>query len=152
MGRGGTAGDEPIGVAAGKAARQAKPDAKGGIAGAGSQTKKTQGSRSSTLRVRGGKREMKGYALTKVELWTLGGLQGGAAASFSIAGVGFGLWISTAQQIQFANSPSPEIAGYWQGIGDMAFYGMIGFVILGAVLFFLSGLNVIKIINATDHD
>jgi hypothetical protein len=133
--------------------RPQNEDLRPAVAGGAAQSPtKSRPSRASTLRVRGGKREMKGYALTKQELWTVGGLQGGSAASFSIAGMGFGLWISTQQQIQFAAAAKPQILGYWQGVADMAFYGMIGFAILGAALFFLSGFNVVKIIKATEHD
>ena len=98
-----------------------------------------------------GRRPMKEYPLIKSELWTLGGIQAGSAVSFSLAGNCFGLWSSTKQQLAFAKGADPNVAGYWRGVGDMAFYGMIGLAVIGAALFLLSGFNVLKIIWMTEH-
>ena len=129
-------------------------DLPGEIAGSGNGAKrppnKRPPNRTSLDRIPG-RRPMKEYPLSKPELWTLGGIQLGSAVSFSLAGTCFGLWSSTKQQLAFAQGAKPQIAGYWQGVGDMAFYGMIGLAIIGAALFLLSGFNVLKIIWTTEH-
>jgi hypothetical protein len=95
---------------------------------------------------------VKGYAVTKAELWTLGGIQAGAAICFSLAGSCFGFWTSVKQQLDFSKGSDPALAGYWAGVSDVAFYGMIGLAVMGLVLFAISGLNAVNIIRGTRHD
>lgn len=118
----------------------------------GTPTPAKRGSRASTLRVRGGKREVKGYAVAKSELWTLGGLQAGSALCFSLSGICFGQWSSIKQQIDLAPPAAKASLAYWQGVGDMAWYGMIGLLVVALALIAISGLNVWNIIKSTQHD
>jgi hypothetical protein len=99
-----------------------------------------------------GRRPIKEYPLTKNELWTLGGLQAGSGIAFSLAGICFGQWSSVKEQIAFANGSRPQVVGYWNGVGDMAWYGMIALLIIGVMLLIISGFNVVKIIKGTAHD
>jgi len=99
-----------------------------------------------------GVREMKEFPVTSRELWTLGGLQFGSAASLGFCGWLAGFWVNAKQTIAFADPhTSPQIMGQWQGYADMAFYGVVGSGLLGLFLIFLTGMNVRGIIKDTTH-
>jgi hypothetical protein len=100
-----------------------------------------------------GKRIMKEYPLTSRELWTLGGLQAGSAATLSFAGWLAGFWVNSQQAIDFADrhATPPEVLAQWQAYADMAYGAAVGAGALGIFLILLSGWNVLGIIWDTTH-
>ena len=95
---------------------------------------------------------MKEFPVTSRELWTLGSLQAGSAASLGFAGWLAGFYANAKQAIAFADSKtSSQVMGQWQGYADMAFYGVLGAGALGVFLLLVSAWNVWGIIKDTSH-
>jgi len=99
-----------------------------------------------------GRRPMKEYPLTAGELWTLGGLQAGAALAFGLAGGCFGFWLNLQEAIAFSDHVEPHVLGYWNGLGTAAICGTVLLGLTGVVLLALSGVTAYNIIKGTLHD
>jgi hypothetical protein len=94
---------------------------------------------------------MKEYPLTSRELWMLGGLQLGSAASFAMGGSCLGLWLNQRMAAGLASGVELEALGYWNGIGTAALFAAIALGIVGLGLFGISGWTVAGIISETTH-
>jgi hypothetical protein len=109
-------------------------------------------SRGSTLPIRGGKREVKAYALTEDELTTLGAIQGLAALFFSLGGTSFGIWLSIKLQLAFIPAQADErTKGYWEGLQSATKWVAIACAALGIGLFVFNYFRVRKIKKGTVH-
>ncbi len=109
-------------------------------------------SRASTLPIRGGKREVKAYALTEDELTTLGAIQGLAALFFSLAGTSFGVWLSIRLQLSFVSAQTDaKTMGYWQGLQGATKWVAIACASIGFALFLFNYSRVRKIKKGTIH-
>lgn len=123
-----------------------------GAAGGGAAGGPARPSRGSTLPIRGGKREVKAYALTEDELTTLGAIQGLSALFFTFAGACGGFWLSVKQQLEFAGAGvAPHTIAYWGGLQEAAKYGAILCAVIGLGLFIFNGWRVRRIKRSTVH-
>lgn len=115
----------------------------------GGRTKKAVGS---TFSVRGGKRDMKGYPVTKDDLINLAATQGGATLFYAVFSLCFGVWISAKQSIEFADKIDPRILGKWQGYETAALVFGIASLLLAIGLTVYNGFRVHWIITGTTHE
>lgn len=127
-------------------------DEPGKVAGGG-KTPRKRGNRGTTKLDRiPGRRPMKEYPLTGYEMLALGGVQGGSAVLFALAGALFGFWLNVGQSIAFAATETDKgVVAYWEGLRDAALVGSIVCVALALGLFILSGCVALKIKRDTDH-
>lgn len=96
---------------------------------------------------------MKEYPVTSRELWTLGGLQAGAALALSVSGWLFGFWVNAEQALDMAGSDvSKDALAQWGAYANMAWYAALGVGVLGLFLIALSGFNVWGVLRDTSHE
>lgn len=131
------------GVAAGSQA------AVGGTAGVASTPRKRA---ASTYAISGGRRTVKSYPCTEIELTSLGAIQGISAIFFTLCGGFFGFYLSLGQTIAFAGKDTPkEVTAYWLAFKDAALYGSLLLFLIAVLLFTVSGFLVHKIKRETEH-
>lgn len=141
---------QPPSTGSTSAVGQASTGATSGVGEGTANAPARRSARGSTLPIRGGKREVKAYAVTEDELSTLGALQVLAALFFSLAGLFFGLWFDISLQVAFAEKHDAAVH-YWKGLQSAALIGAILFAVIGVGIFLFNGSRVRKIKKATTH-
>jgi hypothetical protein len=107
--------------------------------------------RGSTLPVRGGKREMKAYAVTEDELENLGLISIGSTFTFSLASFLGAFFLSVRTSIAFASDVKPEVLSYWQGVSTAAAIGAAVLLVVGVILLVWGHSKIGRIKKGTDH-
>lgn len=105
----------------------------------------------SVLPIRGGKREMKAYAVTEEELENLGLLSIGASVSFSVASFLTAFCLSVWASISFSSDVPAEITAWWQGIATAAGGVAFALFLVGGFLLYRGHSKIGKIKNDTEH-
>jgi hypothetical protein len=123
---------------------EAPPPGKGEASGGRRRT-------ASTLPVRGGRREMKAFAVTEDELENLGLISLGSTASFSVASFLAAFCLSVWTSKAFSTGVSPETVAYWDGLCIAAPFATILLLILGVALICMGKGKIRKIKDGTDH-
>jgi hypothetical protein len=105
----------------------------------------------STHEIISGVRRVKGYPLSRDELFELGGAGILATTCFSIGGTNLNRSFDIQKDLEIAQGIPPEIKVRWETKeADAWVYGWL-FFIIGIVCFLAGGAKVISIIRSTRH-
>lgn len=107
--------------------------------------------RGSTLPVRGGKREMKAYAVTEDELESLGLISLVSTFCFSVMSFLAAFVLSVRTSIAFATGVEKEVLSYWQGVSTTAGVGAALLLIIGVAMLIRGHSKIAKIKKGTTH-
>lgn len=94
---------------------------------------------------------MKAYPITEDELETLGLLQAGSTASFSLASFLGSFCLSVKQGIAFADKSKPSAQQWWDGIATGAGWFALALALLGAYLIWRGRTKIGKLKKDTSH-
>ncbi len=106
----------------------------------------------SGLRRLPGRRPMKEYPLTEIELWSMSGLGIFATIFFSFATFLLGLYVSSKESVDLAIGVKSEILAHWNTTSNLCLIGAIFMIFLMLLDLIIFGLAVSKIISGTHHD
>lgn len=135
----------------GPGATGSPPTASGpGLASSPTKTKRQR--QASTLPVRGGKREMKAYAVTEEELENLGMISLGSSASFSLSTFLAAFCLSVWSGSALSNGVKPEVLSFWQGLSIAAAIFCAVSLFLGGFLIWRGASKITRIKDSTVHD
>ena len=125
------------------------PPQLGAVGGAGKGGGRQK--QASTLPVRGGKREMKAYAVTEDELENLGFISFGSTAAFSIASFLAAFFLSVRASVSLSSGVAADVLSYWKGLSIGAGIAAVVCALIGIILVCKGRSKIRGIKETTDH-
>ena len=95
---------------------------------------------------------MKEYPLTGAEMWTLAGVGLAATLAFGAGSFFLSMWFDVFRDLSAPPSEwTEETLGYWKAIRTGTGWATVTFYSVGALLTFINGLSVRRIMRETEH-